>query len=69
MKEIGRSAINWDALIKVELTLKELQMITDALCVAKYSNMDRMSNSHTPYYESDVLNLHEEAKKILKSYK
>ena len=69
MKEIGRSAINWDALIKVELTLKELQMITDALGVAKYSNMDRMSNSYTPYHEADVLNLHEETKKILKSYK
>lgn len=31
MKEIGRKKINWDSIITVELSLKELQLIKDSL--------------------------------------
>ena len=31
MKEVGRKKINWDSIVTVELSLKELQLIRDAM--------------------------------------
>ena len=39
MKEVGRKKINWDSIVTVELSLKELQLIRDAMVATDLKDM------------------------------
>ena len=43
MKEVGRKKINWDSIVTVELSLKELQLIRDAMAA---TDCEVMKNVH-----------------------
>ena len=66
MKEIGRKKINWDSIVTVELSLKELQLIRDAM-VAK--DMKELWRGAPPYQQDDKNMIGETASSILNSYK
>ena len=42
MKEIGRKKINWDSIVTVELSLKELQLIRDAMVATDLKDMKEL---------------------------
>lgn len=42
MKEIGRKRINWDSIVTVELSLKELQLIRDAMVATDLKDMKEL---------------------------
>lgn len=44
MKEIGRKRINWDSIVTVELSLKELQLIRDAMVATDLKDMTHFQN-------------------------
>lgn len=70
MKEVGRKKINWDSIITVELSLKELQLIKDYLGRTSYKVVkESWSPGNPPYIQSDEEALINAAKSILNSYK
>lgn len=70
MKEVGRKKINWDAIVTVELSLKELQLIKDSLGKTSYGIMKELwSPGNPPYIQPDKEAIISAAKSILNSYK
>ena len=62
MKEIGRKKINWDSIITVELSLKELQLIKDSLEKTGYGTIKEL-------WQPDKEALINVATSIINSYK
>lgn len=70
MKEIGRKKINWDSIITVELSLKELQLINDSLGKTGYGTIKELwYPGNPPYIQLDKEALINAAESILNSYK
>lgn len=70
MKEIGRKKINWDSIITVELSLKELQLIKDSLGKTNYGIIKELWNpGNPPYIQPDKEALINVATSIINSYK
>lgn len=70
MKEIGRKKINWDSIITVELSLKELQLINDSLGKTGYGTIKELwYPGNPPYIQPDKEALINAAESILNSYK
>lgn len=70
MKEIGRKKINWDSIITVELSLKELQLIKDSLGKTGYGTIKELwYPRNPPYIQPDKEALINAAESILNSYK
>lgn len=70
MKEIGRKKINWDSIITVELSLKELQLIKDSLVKTNYGIIKELWNpGNPPYIQPDKEALINVATSIINSYK
>lgn len=70
MKEVGRKKINWDSIITVELSLKELQLIKDSLGRTGYEVMKELwSPGNPPYIQPDKEALINAATSIINSYK
>lgn len=70
MKEIGRKKINWDSIITVELSLKELQLIKDSLGKTGYGTIKELwYTGNPPYIQPDKEALINAAESILNSYK
>ena len=70
MKEIGRKKINWDYIITVELSLKELQLIKDSLGKTGYGTIKELwYPGNPPYIQPDKEALINAAESILNSYK
>ena len=66
MKEIGRKKINWDSIVTVELSLKELKLIRDAMVA---TDMKELWRGAPPYQQDDKNMIGETASSILNSYK
>ena len=70
MKEIGRKKINWDSIITVELSLKELQLIKDSLGKTGYGTIKELwYPGNPPYIQPDKEALINATESILNSYK
>jgi len=70
MKEIGRKKINWDSIITVELSLKELQLIKDSLEKTGYGTIKELwYPGNPPYIQPDKEALINVATSIINSYK
>ena len=70
MKEIGRKKINWDSIITVELSLKELQLIKDSLEKTGYVTIKELwYPGNPPYIQPDKEALINVATSIINSYK
>ena len=69
MKEIGRKKINWDSIVTVELSLKELQLIRDAMVATDLKDMKELGRGAPPYQQDDKNMIGETASSILNSYK
>ena len=70
MKEIGRKKINWDSIITVELSLKEIQLIKDSLGKTNYGIIKELWNpGNPPYIQPDKEALINVATSIINSYK
>ena len=69
MKEIGRKRINWDSIVTVELSLKELQLIRDAMVATDLKDMKELWRGSPPYQQDDKNMIGETASLILNSYK
>lgn len=69
MKEVGRKKINWDSIVTVELSLKELQLIRDAMEATDLKDMKKLWSGTPPYQQDDKNMLGETASLILSSYK
>ena len=70
MKEIGRKKINWDSIITVKLSLKELQLIKDSLGKTGYGTIKELwYPGNPPYIQPDKEALINAAESILNSYK
>lgn len=70
MKEIGRKKINWDSIITVELSLKELQLINDSLGKTGYGTIKELwYPGNPPYIQPDKEALINVATSIINSYK
>lgn len=69
MKEIGRKRINWDSIVTVELSLKELQLIRDAMAATDLKDMKELWRGTPPYQQDDKNMIGETASLILNSYK
>lgn len=70
MKEIGRKKINWDSIITVELSLKELQLIKDSLGKTGYGTIKELwYPGNPPYIQPDKEALINVATSIINSYK
>ena len=68
MKEIGRKKINWDSIITVELSLKELQLIKDSLEKTGYGTIKELwYPGNPPYIQPDKEALINAAESILNS--
>lgn len=55
MKEIGRKKINWDSIVTVELSLKELQLIRDAMVATDLKDMKELWRGAPPYQQDDKI--------------
>ena len=69
MKEVGRKKINWDSIVTVELSLKELQLIRDAMVATDLKYMKELWRGTPPYQQDDKNMIGETASLILNSYK
>ena len=69
MKEVGRKKINWDYIVTVELSLKELQLIRDAMEATDLKDMKELWRGTPPYQQDDKNMLGETASLILSGYK
>lgn len=69
MKEVGRKKINWDSIVTVELSLKELQLIRDAMAATDLKDMKELWCGTPPYQQEDKNMIGETASLILNSYK
>lgn len=69
MKEVGRKKINWDSIVTVELSLKELQLIRDAMVATDLKDMKELWRGTPPYQQDDKNMIGETASLILNSYK
>ena len=69
MKEVGRKKINWDSIVTVELSLKELQLIRDAMMATDLKDMKELWRGTPPYQQDDKNMIGETASLILNSYK
>lgn len=69
MKEVGRKKINWDSIVTVELSLKELQLIRDAMEATDLKDMKELWRGTPPYQQDDKNMIGETASLILNSYK
>lgn len=69
MKEVGRKKINWDSIVTVELSLKELQLIRDAMEATDLKDMKELWRGTPPYQQNDKNMIGETASLILNSYK
>lgn len=69
MKEVGRKKINWDSIVTVELSLKELQLIRDAMVATDLKDMKELWCGALPYQQDDKNMIGETASLILNSYK
>lgn len=69
MKEIGRKKINWDSIVTVELSLKELQLIRDAMVATDLKDMKELWRGAPPYQQDDKNMIGETASSILNRYK
>ena len=69
MKEVGRKKINWDSIVTVELSLKELQLIRDAMEATDLKDMKKLWRGTPPYQQDDKNMIGETASLILNSYK
>ena len=69
MKEVGRKKINWDSIVTVELSLKELQLIRDAMVATDLKDMKELWRGSPPYQQDDKNMIGETASLILNSYK
>nr|DAH05501.1 MAG TPA: hypothetical protein [Bacteriophage sp.] len=69
MKEVGRKKINWDSIVTVELSLKELQLIRDAMAATDLKDMKELWRGAPPYQQDDKNMIGETASLILNSYK
>ena len=69
MKEVGRKKINWDSIVTVELSLKELQLIRDAMAATDLKDMKELWSETPPYQQDDKNMIGETASLILNSYK
>ena len=69
MKEVGRKKINWDSIVTVELSLKELQLIRDAMVATDLKDMKELWRGNPPYQQEDKKMIGETASSILDSYK
>ena len=69
MKEVGRKKINWDSIVTVELSLKELQLIRDAMETTDLKDMKELWRGTPPYQQDDKNMIGETASLILNSYK
>ena len=69
MKEVGRKKINWDSIVTVELSLKELQLIRDAMVATDLKDMKELWSGTPPYQQDDKNMIGETASLILNSYK
>ncbi|RHK98314.1 hypothetical protein [Blautia obeum] len=69
MKEIGRKRINYDSIVTVELSLRELQIIKDACGVSKFETMRNIwDTKNPPYTFEDKDKVRATASAILSSY-
>lgn len=69
MKEIGRKRINYDSIVTVELSLRELQIIKDACGVAKFETMRNIWDTKNPLYTfEDKDKVRATASAVLSSY-
>ena len=69
MKEVGRKKINWDSIVTVELSLKELQLLRDAMMATDVKDMKELWRGTPPYQQDDKNMIGETASLILNSYK
>lgn len=69
MKEVGRKKTNWDSIVTVELSLKELQLIRDAMVATDLKDMKELWHRVPPYQQGDKNMIGETASSILNSYK
>lgn len=70
MKEVGRKRINFDAVVTVEITLRELQIIKDACNITKFESMrDIWDTKNPPYTCEDKNKLKVNTCAILESYR
>ena len=70
MKEVGRKRINYDAIVTVEITLRELQIIKDACNITKFESMrDIWDTKNPPYTREDKNKLQANTSAILESYR
>ena len=69
MKEVGRKKINWDSIVTVELSLKELQLIRDAMVATDLKDMKELWRGTPPYQQDDKNMIVATASLILNSYK
>lgn len=70
MKEVGRKRINFDAVVTVEMTLKELQIIKDICNITTFDKVRNVWNTkNPPYTRTDKIKLKETACIILNSYR
>ena len=69
MKEARRKKINWDSIVTVELSLKELQLIRDAMVATDLKDMKELWRGTPPYQQDDKNMIGETASLILNSYK
>ena len=69
MKEVGRKKINWDSIVTVELSLKELQLIRDAMEDTDLKDMKELWRGTPPYQQDDKNMIGETASLILNRYK
>ena len=70
MKEGGRKRINFDAIVTVEITLRELQIIKDVCNVTKFESIrDIWDTKNPPYTREDKNKLQVNTSAILESYR
>ena len=70
MKEVGRKRINFDAIVTVEITLRELQIIKDVCNVTKFESIrDIWDTKNPPYTREDKNKLQVNTSAILESYR
>lgn len=69
MKEIKPKKVYWDTSVTIEVTLRELLMIKDAMSVTTFINVDRLHKEEKIYsieqFEGTIRNIED----ILNDYK
>lgn len=65
MKVLERT-INWDALINIQMTLKDFKLLRDCLTLTPYARLEKLEgNNEMPYSYDDMQEAIEQTNKIL----